>query len=244
MIYYSQSKQDYIIDILLNGQVNGFFVDIGAHDGIFLSNSCFFEKERFWDGICFEPSPEVFERLKKNRRCKLVNGAVAGQTGYLNFTDITGYAEMLSGLTEYRNIEHKTRTTKEINKHGGNVQIIKVNCFTLDAVLSKQNIVNIDYLSLDIEGGELEVLESINFEKYNISILTIENNYDCQKIRYLMRRNGYYLLFSYGEDDYYLRRNIIFYLKQVLMNKTIFKIFINYRIKNIKNFFRLYESIF
>lgn len=181
MIYYSQSKQDYIIDILLNGQVNGFFVDIGAHDGISLSNSYFFEKERGWHGICVEPIPEVFEKLKKNRNCKLINGAISETSEKTTFIKVSGYAEMLSGISKFRDSRHQGRTLSEISQHGGQMEEIEIKTYSFDEVFQKLDVKKIDYLSLDIEGGELEVLKSINFKKYNISILTVENNYECQK---------------------------------------------------------------
>ena len=69
MNYYSQSQQDKIVDILFSKKMNGFFVDIGAHNGVNFSNSLFFETYRDWKGVCIEPIPEVFEQLQKNRNC-------------------------------------------------------------------------------------------------------------------------------------------------------------------------------
>ena len=65
-MYYSQCKQDqYINESFFKGKDSGVFVDIGAHNGISLSNSYFFEKELGWNGVCIEPMPEVYSELKK-----------------------------------------------------------------------------------------------------------------------------------------------------------------------------------
>jgi hypothetical protein len=64
--YYSQIRQDRYIDFFFSKKRNGVFVDIGANDGVTLSNTYFLEKERHWTGICIEPIPSSFEKLKAN----------------------------------------------------------------------------------------------------------------------------------------------------------------------------------
>ena len=84
--YYSQIGQDkYTNEIFFKGMENGFFVDIGAHDGIELSNSYFFEKTKNWKGICIEPLPDIYKLLKKNRKCICIEGAISINNGYQDF---------------------------------------------------------------------------------------------------------------------------------------------------------------
>ncbi|WP_366915497.1 FkbM family methyltransferase [uncultured Gelidibacter sp.] len=72
--YNSQYKQDRFLDTtVFNAKRNGFFIDIGAHDGISLSNSFLFEKHRAWKGICIERNPKVFSKLEKNRSSTSLN---------------------------------------------------------------------------------------------------------------------------------------------------------------------------
>lgn len=76
--YQSQCGQDkWIVENLMPDSRQGFFVDIGAHDGISFSNTYFLESVMNWDGIAIEPIPEIFERLKKNRKCHLINGCIS-----------------------------------------------------------------------------------------------------------------------------------------------------------------------
>jgi hypothetical protein len=64
MKYYSQLGQDKFVDDFLNQKENGFFVEVGAHDGSKFSNTKFFEESRNWSGICIEPGPNEFMKLK------------------------------------------------------------------------------------------------------------------------------------------------------------------------------------
>ena len=77
MKQYSQYGQDILLNNLINKQ-NGFFIDIGAHDGICFSNSYLFETELEWNGICIEPLPNIFKKLEKNRKCILADVGEGG----------------------------------------------------------------------------------------------------------------------------------------------------------------------
>src|SRR5580700_5035187 len=76
--YHGQFRQDkFINDHFFKNRKNGTFIDIGAFDGVSLSNTCFFEKELDWSGICIEPIPEIYEQLKANRNCTCIHGCIA-----------------------------------------------------------------------------------------------------------------------------------------------------------------------
>ena len=97
-----------------------FFVAVGAHDGVSSSNTGHFEIDLEWNGICIEPNPQVFEQLKKNRKCKLYNCCVGSSNDEVNFLLISGYAEMLKhGLIQdidywHKLIDYKSITTDQI----------------------------------------------------------------------------------------------------------------------------------
>ena len=152
--YFSQYMQDRIIDGLLKSKTNGFFIDIGAYDGKTLSNSYFFEISRNYSGLCFEPNPEVFQKLTQNRSCECINAAISDKTEIVKFTKCTGYIEMLSGISKYREEKHIERTSKDISIHGGEICEIEVQAVNLNDILDQRNIREVDFLSLDIEGGE------------------------------------------------------------------------------------------
>ena len=94
MKYHSQYKQDFWVDQLLEQKEHGVFLDIGANDGVTISNSYFFEKERKWEGICVEPIADVYEKLDRSRNCHKINACVSDKNGKEVFFRIEGHSEM------------------------------------------------------------------------------------------------------------------------------------------------------
>lgn len=177
MKYKSQYGQDKFVDEYFKGKENGVFLDIGAHNGEFLSNSYFFEKSRNWTGVCFEPNPRLFKLLQSIRNCVCIEGAVSDREGEFDFLDIEG-VEALGGLLNKYDDRHLDRIDKDIEKYEGKgKKVIKVKCYDVNQVLSSNNIKVIDYCSIDTEGGEFDIIKSINFDKFDIRLITIENNY-------------------------------------------------------------------
>jgi FkbM family methyltransferase len=203
MSYYSQYGQDQKIDEILGGMQNGVFIDIGAHNGIAFSNTYFLEKERNWSGYCFEPHPRVFNDLIKNRTCACLNKGVGSSSGILEFWEITGYAEMLSGFSAKYSRQHIGRIEREIINHGGHKEIKNVEIVGIMDFLIANSVYNVDYLSIDTEGGEEEILTSIDFNRINIRALTVENNYDDLKIVNYMKSIGYKHIKHHIDDIYY-----------------------------------------
>ncbi len=127
MEYYSQHGQDkFLNEEIFQDKENGVFVDIGAHDGVSISNSYFFEKMKNWTGVCIEPIPSVFDKLKNSRKCHMVNCAISDKEGTADFICGTGYVEMLSGLKENYDERHLARANKEIEEYGGKIETVQV----------------------------------------------------------------------------------------------------------------------
>lgn len=179
MTFYSSHNQDKILEeYVFKGLKNGVFVDIGAHDGISINNTLYFEETNQWTGINVEPIPEVFQRLVKNRPNSInLNCAISNKDGTAEFILNKGYTEMISGLKETFDPRHNNRLNHEISMHGGTTQVITVNTKRLESILDEHNITHIHYLSIDVEGAEFEVIKSINFDKVFIDVIGFENNY-------------------------------------------------------------------
>src|ERR1017187_11041783 len=127
--YFSQYRQDEFIDqVVFNRKKKGFFVDIGAHDGISFSNSNFFEAYRAFKGLCIEPNRSVFDQLEKNRKCAVLNACIADTEGTVKFLAIEGYSEMLSGMVDHYHPSHLERIDSYIAEHGGAKKEIEVKC--------------------------------------------------------------------------------------------------------------------
>lgn len=205
---YSQDNQDYIIyENFFKNKKDGFFCDIGGNHPLKINNTLYFE-ELGWRGIAFEPLPYMAELWQKYRKAKLFNFALSDRGGELMFSivkDTTGWEDMLSFVKETRDVEYSYET-----------EDIVVQTKVFKDVADKENIVHIDYLSLDVEGHELNVLQGIDFQKVTIDVLTIENNSACcaiygdDKMRKLMFANGYQLWGRIvGLDDIYVRNEFL-----------------------------------
>lgn len=205
--FYSQCKQDqYVYNKYFRGYRNGIFVDIGAHDGISLSNTYFFEKVMGWTGICVEPIPSVFANLQKNRNCTLINGCIADWYGPGVFLKISGPLEMFSGLVAKYSPQHTQVIQRLLAEHGGSYEEIDVNCFLFNDIVKQNGITRINFLSLDTEGGEFEILSSIDFDLIRIDVITLENNYADPRFVPFLRSKGFRFVTSLDQDMIFVNK--------------------------------------
>lgn len=167
--YKSQYGQDkWLVEEIFPNKKNGYFVDLAAGDGIFLSNTYFLEKNMGWKGLCIEPST-FYTELTKNRDCECSDSVVM-QDGYevefIEYDKITDYEHLLSTVSGTSQAPYPI---KSITKH------ISVS---LDTLLDKYNAPQvIDYISMDIEGSEIYVLQDfLPKNKRTISTWSIECN--------------------------------------------------------------------
>ena len=84
---------------------------------------------------------------------------------------------MLSGIIENYDARHLERLMNENTEKSATTQIVKVNTKRLETIFDEQGVSHINYLSIDVEGAEFEVLKSINFDKVFIDVIGFENNY-------------------------------------------------------------------
>lgn len=201
---FSQFGQDLIVKDYYKNKKNGFFLEIGASDGILLSNSYILEKNLNWNGICVEVIPYKFEQLKKNRKCICVNKAIFSKSNEKVKFSIHKYGEYredgISGITSFLD-KHKEKVLKHETQ-------IDVETLSLNDLLTINNAPNfIEYLSLDTEGTELEILKSNDFNKYNFGFISIEhNNIEIRRreIKNLLIKNNYKFFGSKNADDFYV----------------------------------------
>lgn len=206
-MYYSQHGQDkFLNEHIFNDQKNGIFVDIGAHDGKTISNTYFFEKELNWTGVCVEPILERYVDLVKNRNCICMNCCVYNKHSIVPFAQSIGYTEMLSGIQETYDPRHLTRLKNEQSFFGGTTNILNKVSYTLSEILTLNHIDHVDYLSIDTEGSELQILQGIDFEKFKIKVIDVENNYPdvFEPINTLLISKNYKKLVHIGGDDIYV----------------------------------------
>jgi len=204
MEFYSQHKQDeYVFNNFFKDKKNGVFIDIGATNGVGINNTFFFEKNFDWTGICIEPQEYYFKDLIKNRKAHCINGCIADFDGEGLFLEIDGYPKALSGLIDKYDKRHLERIEYEIQSFGGSKKEISVNCYTLNKLLEINNFKKVDLCSLDIEGGELDVLKTIDFEKFIFDVLIVENNYKDSSIKKFLKEKSFQLIEVLECDEIY-----------------------------------------
>lgn len=206
-IYYSQYGQDeWLEKNLFSDLRDGFFVEVGADDGVDKSNTLYFE-QKGWKGLCIEPSPSRFKLLEKNRKCICENVAISNTVGETKFLDIQGWGKGLSGIVDSYNEEHTERIKFELsNPKNKGSEFVKVKTDTLENIFNKHSIKKIDFCSIDVEGGEINVLKSINFDKVEIEVIMVENNYNDPTVREFLEKYGYELIERIEIDDIYISR--------------------------------------
>jgi hypothetical protein len=192
MPYNSQIGQDQWVDTVLRQKRGGYFVELGACDGIKYSNTLFFERERDWSGLCIEPNDTYFKLLGNTRKCSISNELVSDTEGqsviFLN-------SEAASGILD-ETVGPFTQINNPVSKITN----------TLASVLHKADAPHvIDYLSLDVEGHEYKILSTFPFHAYKFRCLTVEHNEPHvgpemqNKIRSVLEKNGY--KFVKGNED-------------------------------------------
>ena len=168
---------DFVVSFF-NGKRNGFFIDIGAFDGVTWSNSLSLEKYLDWEGFGVEPSSTAADTWEKHRTSRVFRNCAWNEDGHVEFQLVTGYAEMLSGVTSANgfNDTHKQRILDEIKKHGGTSELIRMPSRTVNSMLEEIGTSEVDYMSIDAEGAELEILRGFDFEKNSCRLISIEQN--------------------------------------------------------------------
>lgn len=204
---YSQSQlfQDILVMFLTDKKREGYFVEFGATNGLSFSNTYTLESQLGWYGILSEPAITWHRELSSNRKCHIDFRCVWGVTGDRLMFKQTQIAE-LSTVTEMSEKDNLASSRIRGREY-------LVNSITLNDLLSDYEAPKIiDLLSIDTEGSEFTILNSFNFESYQIKIICVEHNYnniEREKIKNLLLRNNYlrilepYSLF----DDWYINKN-------------------------------------
>lgn len=182
----SQIRQDLFVLGRLGFPRGGFFVEFGATDGVGLSNSYLLETEFGWDGIVAEPARMWTNALRDNRLCAVDTRCVWSQSGKKLL-----FRETTVGELSTLDIFAASDSHAEARERGRAYEVETVSL--LDLLVQHSAPEMIDYLSMDTEGSELEILESFDFSRYSFRVITVEHNFTSQrpKIRKLLERHGY-----------------------------------------------------
>lgn len=202
----SQLGQDLMALIVNEFKQNGFFVEFGATNGVSNSNTYLLEKKFGWEGILCEPARFWKESLISNRNVNLDFDCVWTKTG-----EIISFNE--TNNTELSTMSQFSESDLHLNERLGGKNY-EVRSVSLNDLLSRYDApFHIDYLSIDTEGSEFEILKNFDFSKYRIKFISCEHNYGTNRdeIRNLLSRHGYELIYQdFSQfDDWYVRKELI-----------------------------------
>lgn len=193
----SQSEQDLFVLHETDYKESGYFVEIGACNGIWHSNTHLLEKKFRWSGILVEPAKCWADDLKKNRNVNIDFRCAWNQSKqFVEFNEVND--PFLSTVSLFLNSDlHSTLRTDRKKYLIETVSLVDL----LDQHHAPKDI---DYLSIDTEGSELIILEAFDFSKYNIHIITCEHNWskNREKLNELLTTNGY--IQKYPQLTHYL----------------------------------------
>ena len=191
--FYSEVGQDkWLIETVFPEVTGGFFLDVGSGHGTIGSNTKRLE-ELGWTGVCIDPFPKHME----GRTCVMRKDVVFSKAGeHVSFRasgDLGGIADTLGAWKD------------EASK----APLVAFTTVTLGDILAETHApAFIHFMSLDIEGAELEALKGFPFDRYQIGAMVIEHNYEEPKrsdIEAFLRDRGYHRVHSVKQDDFYLR---------------------------------------
>jgi len=189
--YPSEIGQDkWVIFKMFPGVTNGFFLDVGSGHGTIGSNTKALE-ELGWTGICVDPFPVAME----DRTCRMEKEVVSSTSGQVvKFHTHAGLGGIADTLGKWKEEAEKS-------------PVVELKTITLGELLARDHApAFIHFLSVDIEGGELEALKGIPFETYRFGSMAIEHNEEEPKrtdiLKFLAAR-GYQRVHSYKQDDFY-----------------------------------------
>lgn len=180
---------------------SGFYVDIGANDGVTGSTTYYLE-QKGWTGVLVEPNPELHKILQEKRPNSRLQKCLISDQNIDTFYIVKGEGN-LHGLSR---IEKSEKFSEHVAKHAGDIEEVDVKSMTFHDLLKTENApAFIDFVSLDVEGHELNVLKTFDFNAYEVFLFCIEDNSKGRSrvIEEYLKERGYVLIARTGVNDWY-----------------------------------------
>jgi len=182
----SHLRQDIFVLHELQFKRDGYFVEFGAANGVRSSNTYLLEKQFDWKGILSEPARIFHDHLRKHRTAHIDTRCVWKESGtMIEFLECS--EPELSTIENFANADMHVEARQD-----GKTYMVESVCL-MDLLAQHNAPLEIDYLSIDTEGTELEILSEFDFEKYSIKVITCEHNYSARRDQLidLFKKNGY-----------------------------------------------------
>ena len=204
--FHSLNQIDKELSQLLENR-SGFYVEIGANDGISQSNSLFFERKRSWLGVLVEPSPSTFKFLRKNRsssnnfyNCACVSFDYKDDFIYFYYSNLM--STTVHSDEDFETYKNHAKSGNLYLARNENLGTLRVPARTLESILISSNApALIDFFSLDVEGNELEILKGLSHINYRFKYIVVETP-DFTTISNYLYENKYKFIKKLSTHDY------------------------------------------
>jgi FkbM family methyltransferase len=214
VVSYAQNREDVLLSAFFLDQKKGFYVDVGANDPDADSVTKYFY-ERGWHGINIEPNPGLYAALQQQRpRDTNINAGISDKEGMLTFREYEG-----NGLSTFSK-ETMQELAGEHNPRTDTYKDYQVEVKRLDSILQASAPAGIDFMKIDVEGYEYEVISSNDWNSYRPKVLCIEVNHIHKDWVSILEKHDYKKMFDDGLNNYYVdtrRKDIDFqYIRAVI----------------------------
>lgn len=219
------SKQDqWVIRTLGHGQQGGFFVELGAADGVSSSSTCALERHFGWKGIAVEPNQLFFEQLKRNRACAVENACVAEASGTVDFIEASWFGRIRNhALPDLADGDHLSNPFLREDLDGTPARVTSKRALSLEDLLIRHHAPRvIDFVCIDAEYSEWFILKPFPFDRFEVRTLCVHSKFwwegrmvdsaDAGKIREHLRTLGFFYDREHSrnvEYDFFLHPKLV-----------------------------------
>lgn len=201
--FFSQYYQDMFLFVnhFSKAKGPGTYLDVGAHTPYQISNSFFFDKCLGWSGICVEAEEKFFPGIYQERTCHLVPTCVSDVDRVVEYV----LAGNLGGVQSTNKNLNSTEAWAEFSHRA---PVIRKKCFSLTTVMRKVRVDRVNYMSLDVEGHELQVLQGVEWDKVQIDIIGVEGGKSSMAGSFLLDMN--YKKIENDHETFFIHPKVIF----------------------------------
>ncbi len=216
MNWYSQYGEDALLAKIFD-KTKGLCVEVGANDGIKYSNTKHFE-EIGWQCILIEPTPYLCSKIRKNRKGKLFECAASSAEGEMTL-------HVAEGHDLFSSLESCSTMAEELGRNQTIIKSVSVRIRPLDDMLEEASVDSIEFISIDVEGHEMAVLEGLDLNRWKPRVVLIEDKSDLDKtaVERHMTQYGYMRFYRSGGNDWYAKSrqiSLFFMLRMLIIGRA------------------------
>lgn len=196
---HAQFGEDRILAAIFAGRAGGWCAEVGAHDGRTGSATLLFEGMG-WQCLLVEPNPASVEQIRRHRTGVVRHCAASSAEGEATFY-------VAEGVEQMSTVEADRDHLRWIAEVGGSVRETRVRTARLDDLLDEAGFPELQFLTIDVEGHELEVLRGLTLERFRPRIVIVEENLGRREsaVARHMAAHGYVSFKRTGVNDWYAR---------------------------------------